>query len=107
MITERDALAAVLDIVGRIAASGDVKSGCHILANEIRGYLGSERVVVGLVRPGSGHCRLECVSGMAEIDPRSDLARTIEATLNESILRNALTTWPCRQSAERPLTTAA
>ncbi len=95
---EAQSTAAILDLVEKVHEAGDVMTACQTLATELQAHLGCDRVAIGVRRGEAGPCRLMAVSGVAQIDPRSDVARSMEAALDESILRDAVTTWAVSES---------
>ena len=98
--------AAILDLVAQVTQSKHLRGGCIALVNSVQSHLGCQRVAVAHRPADTGPCRLVAVSGMSELDARSDLARHLEAALNETMLRNTVTAWPAPSDAERHATLA-
>jgi multidrug resistance efflux pump len=95
---EARAAAALVELVTRIQTSEQSRQACYRLVNEMEQYLGCRRVAVALQPPKGDRCRLTAISGMAQFDPRSEIARYIEAVLHETIVRGGITTWPAAES---------
>jgi len=53
-----------------------------------------------------GHCRLMAVSGMAQLDRRSEIAQAIESALHESVLRKSADARPTLSHAKPHATVA-
>jgi multidrug efflux pump subunit AcrA (membrane-fusion protein) len=94
--SEQDARisAAVVELLDRLGAAPDLRSACFVLAAELQTYSKCQRVIVGLRHGGNGHCKLMAFSGVANFDLQSRAASTIEAAMNEAVLRNDVTIWP-------------
>ena len=93
-VWEARAAAAILDLVLKLGPAEDVRSGCIRLTGEVRAFLGCDRVAVGLRRGKTGRCRLMAVSDVADLDHRNELPRRLEAAMDETLLRDAVTVWP-------------
>jgi hypothetical protein len=85
--------AAILDLVQKTSYAEDLPSACRMLANELQQFLGCPQVAVGLRRRGRGRCRVVAVSGLADLDLRSDAPRRLEAMMDEAVLQ--ATPAPC------------
>ncbi len=95
----RDA-AALLEIVGKVVASPDLRRACYALVNHVQELLGCEQVAISLRRRGRGSCRLAAVSEKAQFDVRSERSRAIESACDEAVLRGEPTTWPPHDPAQ-------
>ena len=104
--TQRKSQAALLELLARLQQSGSTEDTALTLVGELRAYLNCETVALGLCRPRGRSCFLQAVSGMAQFDKRSELARTIEAVFDETILRDTLTVWPATNDSDRHATRA-
>ena len=93
-------LAAIVDLLERIAAAPDPATACHTAAGELQQYLKCDRVALGLTSRNGSRCRLKAVSGVAEFDPASPLARAIEGTFEESLLAGTACSGPVSPSDE-------
>lgn len=93
--------AAILELIGRLVRETSLAQGCAALANDVQAHLGCTRAAVGLCSVPGDACRLMAVSGLAELDSRSELTRHLEAALNETILRGETTAWPPAGDAQR------
>jgi biotin carboxyl carrier protein len=98
---EAKSAAAILDIVGKLSENTDLTMVSHTLVSELQSHLCCDRVAIGFRRGEGGSCRLVAVSGIADLDPRSDVVRSMEAALNESVLRNTVTVWPPPDEQDR------
>ena len=61
-------LAALVDLIERVAAAGDSATACHAATSELQDYLGCGQVAVGLVRRSGSTCRLKAIAGQADFD---------------------------------------
>ncbi len=104
VLWQHDAAAAIVELCSRTCQQPQVSSATLALVNLTAEFLSAKRVAVGLMQ--SGCCRLQSVSGLAEADLASDIARQWEAALHECTQRSALTTWPPRGDQDRHLTLA-
>ena len=59
------------------------------------------QVVLGLDRHGNQTCRVAAVSGVQQVDHRSERVRSFEAVLDEALVRGEVTLWPPRDTAQR------
>jgi multidrug resistance efflux pump len=101
---EAQTAAATLELVANLCEAADVTAGCHCLAGELQFYLSCTRVAIGLRRGRTGSCRLVTISGLADFDLRGEIGRSLEAALDESVLRNETTVWPPADPRERGAT---
>jgi multidrug efflux pump subunit AcrA (membrane-fusion protein) len=97
---EAEDTAAVAELLSRLATSDDLAMAGYELVNELQRSLGCQQVILGL-RHGRRTCRVAAISGVSQIDRRSDRVRTLEAVCDEAVVREALTTWPPSHDAER------
>ena len=74
--------------------------------NHAGDYLGFDRVAMGTRRGPHSPCRIAAISGMPEFDADAELPVALEAALNESIVRNALTVFPGETDPQRQGTLA-
>ncbi|GJL80451.1 MAG: hypothetical protein DHS20C01_00850 [marine bacterium B5-7] len=91
---EAGASATMLELVGRIQESGDIKDSVRVLSNELAEYLQCSRVAVGLVGGTRGQCRLAAISDSSEFDRRSKFTHTLEAVFSEAGSFAEPTVWP-------------
>jgi len=104
--TQRKSQAALLELLARLQQSSGTEDTALKLVGELRAYVNCETVALGLCRGRGRRCSLQAVSGMAQFDKRSELARTIEAVFDETILRDTLTVWPATNDSDRHATRA-
>jgi multidrug resistance efflux pump len=95
---------AILELVGDLETSEEVKIGCQSLANRAQSFLRCQRVAVGLCKEHSKHCRLQALSGISGFDKHAEPVTAIEAALDETLLKGDMVDWPatdanCRQVA--------
>lgn len=87
--------AAILDLVQKTSHAEDLPAACRTLANELQQFLGCGQVAMGVRRRGRGRCRVVAVSGLADLDLRSDTPRRLEALMDEAVLHAGPT---CQQA---------
>lgn len=92
---------ALLELLERVINAGDLRHACYTLADEVRSHLSCRRVMVGVRRDGKGRCRVAAISGVAQFEGRSEAAQTIEAAMEEAVLRGEVTAWPPLDDAHR------
>src|SRR5438132_1799707 len=78
--------AAILDLVQKASHARDLPAACRTLANELQQFLNCGQVAVGIRRRNRGRCRVVAVSGLADLDLRSDTPRRLEAMMDEAVL---------------------
>lgn len=94
-----EAAAAAVELVQQINRAESLEHAGNQLVNELREFLGCDQVILGLHRRSTDHCRVMAVSGLADFDRHSNQVRDWESVLDESILRNELSSWPPRDSS--------
>ena len=87
-------MAALNELVARVAAANDPKGAGQVLTDQLQSYFSADKVLVGLCREGSLECTLLAVSGVETFHPRGESAQSAQAVLQESIARGELTVWP-------------
>lgn len=80
----------LLEIITRVAARDDLDQAFHELADCLQSWLGARQVVVGVSVAGSRSCRVKAISGMRTISRQSPVVRSIEAVMDEALLRGEL-----------------
>lgn len=90
--------AVLLELLEQIEQASSLGNACHVLVNELQGYLNCRRVVLGLRTGGKGKCRIATMSGVARFDRRSQPVQSIEAALDEAIVRDQVTEWPATEA---------
>ena len=85
--------AATIELLGRMQQCDQVERACHELAHSLHEFLGCERVAVATVSPGNGKCTLRAVSGLADIDSRTEIIRSFASAMNESLNHSDLRIW--------------
>jgi len=101
--SQRDAkhVAALVELIGKVAACSTMSAAGQCLTQELKRYLNATNVALGLCEDGRPKCRLSAVSQSVKIDSFSESTRVTEAVLQESIARSAATIWPSRDNSNR------
>jgi hypothetical protein len=94
-------LAALLELLNRIASLPTGRAASQKLADELQRYLGCEAVIVGLCRDGSHSCRVAAVSHVDRFHHHSPEIVQAQAAMQESIARSEITTWPAVDEGSR------
>lgn len=85
---------ALLVLLGKILAARSRTRAASVLADELQSRGKFTRVAVGLCDAQGKNCRLAAISGAADFDSRTELARQLETVLEEAVLRGAPALWP-------------
>ncbi len=88
------ALAAVLELLGKLESAADLSEVCHTVVGTVQSHLACERVALGLVDGLGSRCRLRAVSGVSRFEAHSEFARELEGALEESVVRGCEVQWP-------------
>lgn len=99
--SESQNTAALLELLAGCKSCANIKQASITLVNELQQFLQCQCVAVGICGHRRNSCRLEAVSGFAHFDGRAEFANTIEAALDEAILREGVTVWPFAQDSDR------
>lgn len=97
---ESEDLAALIELVAKIEDAQSLQHATFIAANQMQAYLGCRRVAVGLVKADRTQCHLQALSGVSKFDKRSSYVLSVEAALDEAILRNEITVWSTENQAD-------
>ncbi len=103
---ESQTACAMLELIGEFGQASDVKRGCFALVNAVQQHLGCERVALAVTDGRGSPCKLIAVSGMAEVNPRSELPRAIQDALGETVLRKTWTVWSATDDRNHHATAA-
>jgi hypothetical protein len=103
---EARAIAAIAELLGKMQDGAGVVSGCYVVANELKKFLNCELLAIGLRRDSRLACRIAAVSGMAKFDRQSEQVKAMQAALDETLVRDELTTWPAHDARARQATLA-
>ncbi len=103
--TETRSAATLVELLGRLTSGDDLELACYTLVNEWQRFFDCRQVVLGLSRDGRS-CRVAAISGNGQVDRRSDRVRTLEATLDEALVRDELSVWPPNEASDRHATMA-
>lgn len=104
--SESRVLAAVLDLVAKLQCCTSLHNACLMAAANVQSYLKAQSVAIGLSSGRGRPCKLQSLSGVAGFDKDSEMVRSIEAALDESLIRNCLTIWPPSSDSNRHSTLA-
>lgn len=96
---EAQATAAIAELVSKVESSGSRKAGCQIIVDELSKFLTCERAAIA-VRRGEV-CELYAVSGAVDFDRAGETGSLLQAALDETLVRDALTVWPPVESSQR------
>ena len=94
-------VAALVELLGKLAAARSIAAATKCLVNELKSYLGATEVSLGLCRDQLVKCRLAATSSAPVVDKFSDVSRLNEAVLQESTARSAGSMWPASESSNR------
>ena len=95
------AAAAVIDLVARLQACESQLAACQRLADDVAKHTNCRFVAIGLTSKLGKSCRLTAVSDQAAAPPESERRQAVEATLEEILIRDALTIWPAESNTRR------
>jgi multidrug efflux pump subunit AcrA (membrane-fusion protein) len=99
-----DATAAIAELNSEICACNDPGHAAVLATNRLARFLGASAVAIGYCRrTNSKQTRIASISGATEVDSEGDVAREIESALNETLLRNSVTTLPDGSSDDRSM----
>jgi multidrug efflux pump subunit AcrA (membrane-fusion protein) len=103
MMAEQEArlTAALQELLEDAENCQDVRQACQVLAGRLREFVDCERVALATCSQLNGRSHLRSISGVAKFDKHTPLIGSMEAALDESILRDELTVWPPESSAGR------
>lgn len=99
-----DATAAIAELMSEISMAEKPKQAAMMASSQLAHFLNARTVAIGFcVAPGSKRTKLAAISGTTEFDAGGEIATRIEATLNETMLRNSVTTLPCDDANDRSM----
>ena len=87
-----DRLSLVMDLVAAVAQERRFRTASLTLVNEVARTLDCERVSLGSER--GGHVRIDAMSHTATFDAKSELARSLAETMDETMDLGAPIVWP-------------
>jgi biotin carboxyl carrier protein/surface antigen len=93
--------AAIVELVEKMQSEPDLSASCQCLADHLQQLVPCRQVIVGVCGGRKRSCRVMAISGSLDIDTRSQRIRSIEAAMDESIVRQSLTVWPSPDDSER------
>ena len=92
--------AAMLELIERAMAARCSDQAAGDLVDQLEHHLGCDRVAIGR-RKGDRPCRLVALSGQDQLDADSEYVQSVEACLEEALLRGEPTLFPPMRSTER------
>ena len=99
-----DATAAIAELMSEISMAEKPKQAAMMASNQLAHFLNAQTVAIGFcIAPGSKRTKIAAISGTTEFDAGGEIATRIEATLNETMLRNSVTTLPCDNTDDRSM----
>lgn len=102
-LAEADAqtTAALLEILAAAQAHDDLPGAGYAIASGLQESLSCQRVAIGIRSAAGARCRLIALSDHAKFDGNASFVRTVEAALDEALLRGTLAVWPPEKEADR------
>ena len=100
---EAKTASAITELIGQIETSPSHEYACLLATNTLNEHFQAHRSAIGLVGAGAG-IKLKSISGKAEFDPQSPLVQQLTAAMDETIIRDRVTTWPPRDENDRHAT---
>lgn len=76
-------MSSLLEVIRRLGVEEDFAKACRVAVDEVRGYLGCSRVILGLRNRGSVQVR--AISGASNVDVKSPAHQSIESAMREAI----------------------
>lgn len=83
----RKRLAFVVELLSTFVEQGNFKAGASACVTELAAFLGCDRVCLGVIE--RQRIRLAALSNASQFDANSNLARAIEAAMEEAVDQNA------------------
>jgi hypothetical protein len=91
---ESQATAALLEILAQVSACDSLSLAAYTLAGALKNDFQCQQVAIGLRPKGARRCVLLALSEHAKFDRNSSFVRSLEAALDEAMLRGTLAVWP-------------
>ncbi len=101
---EADDTVALLELINRLLPAASLDDACRMLVNDFRDFLQCGSVAIATCRGRRRRVALRAVSGLANVDPHSQLAQLIEAACAEAIADGQPTAWPSRAATQSEAT---
>jgi Barrel-sandwich domain of CusB or HlyD membrane-fusion len=98
---ESNTSAAILELLNHTQTCDDLTSACQIVVNELAAYLSCDQVVLGICQPKRAGVEVRAISGMTTIDRHATGVVKFAEALNETVIRNCLTSWPPTNDGDR------
>ncbi len=93
--------AELVELIARVQTCRDLNQACATLVNELKIHLGCRQAVLGLCHKSTSSCKVHAISDLGKVDRNSDLVQSLEAALDESIVRGKVTMWPPENTLDR------
>lgn len=90
---EANTASAITELIGQIETSPSHDYACLLAANKLNEHFKARRSAIGLTGSRAG-VTLKSISGKAEFDPQSPLVQQLTSAMDETIIRDELSTWP-------------
>lgn len=97
---------AVAELVRNVGASDSLRAASFLIANELARHFQCDQVAVALAKPNRAGTEVEAISGRGEFDRKSEVTKSMEQALNESVVRGHITVWPPLDGSDRHATLA-
>ncbi|MEM9940256.1 MAG: efflux RND transporter periplasmic adaptor subunit [Planctomycetota bacterium] len=102
-----DAVAAIAELTSEISSQENKQHVELMAANRLASFLKAEKVAIGYrVNGRSMRTRVVAVSGDTEVKSHSPAARNLASAMNESLVRDSVTTVPAQTESDRCMTLA-
>ncbi|MDA1162363.1 MAG: efflux RND transporter periplasmic adaptor subunit [Planctomycetota bacterium] len=98
---ELAAAAAIIDLASRLERASTFSQACQILADEMSRHTGCPQVAIGTLDSESGSCHLRACSGDLRTTLDTVERSSLEAALDEIVIRNERTVWPPESETQR------
>jgi biotin carboxyl carrier protein len=91
---EVNAACAILDLAVSVGKATDVSDAGVLLVNSVKGFLGCERVAIGLKKRHGQQCKLLAISGMSDLNLQAEMPQAVAGALVEVVRGGDWTVWP-------------
>jgi len=88
---------AILDLVVSVGKVADVRDAGVLLVNSVKGFLGCQRVAIGLKKRRSAQCKLLAISGMSDLNLQAEMPQAVQGALVEAMRGGDWTVWPAEK----------
>lgn len=91
---------AITELIGKVETSSSHDYACLLSANTLNEHFGTRLSAIGLVGKGAS-IRIQSISGKAEFDAQSVLVQQLAAAMDETLIRDDVSTWPPLEEDDR------